>query len=208
MSSLRLNPTIWALTISDIFSWGLYFATTSLVGVYLSRQLGVNALEIIGIGGAFGLIVRALTQIPLGILADKIFGSNDEISMLVLGNILMGVPFLVYPDLQSAFPYYLLQIVFGLGAACNLVNWRKLFAKALNKDGEGSAYAMYDCVLSLCTALYTAAAGILANNGPEVHALVIRITGVIILGSIIGPLLIFWQRKNHRFTVENRHYVD
>ena len=82
------------------------------------------------IGTAIYFLTRAITQLPIGYITDKIKKDKDEIIILIAGIILMGFPYILYPLISTPMHYYILQFVFGLGVSLNIVNWRKLFAAA------------------------------------------------------------------------------
>jgi MFS family permease len=149
-----INRVIWLLTCSDIFSWGLYMSLSAIVAIYLSEKLGKNVVEIIGIGTAVYYFSKGIFQIPIGIITDKIKKDRDDILFLLAGNLFMGAPFIFYPLITNAYIFYILQFFIGLGAAMNLVNWRKLFAKNLDEGEEGLEYGVYDTVFSLCVYIW------------------------------------------------------
>jgi len=187
----KLNKVIWLLTFSDIFSWGLFLSITSLVGIYLSNKLGYDALEVVGIGVGLSYLIRGVSQIPIGLVTDNIKKDRDDLLILITGSILMGLPFLFYPVIQSALAFYFLHAIFGFGAAMNLVTWRKLFAKNLDKGKEGFTYAVYDTIMSAAIALFSFVGGILASNSPAIFDLVLMGIGVAIMASSTLPALIF-----------------
>lgn len=187
----KLNRVIWLLTCSDIFSWGIYSSISALTGIYLSTRLGTGVVEIVGVGMGIFYLSRSIFQIPIGLVTDKIKKDRDDIIFLVIGNLMIGFPLLFYPVIQAPIFYFLLQVIFGIGAAMNLVTWRKLFARNLETDKEGLSYALYDTVMSGSIALFSIIAGVVANMGQEEFDLVIMIIGFIIMMSSILPALIF-----------------
>lgn len=187
----KLNNVIWYLTASDVFSWGLYIPLNALIGIYLSQIFEVGTVEIIGIGVAIYYVTRSLTQIPIGIMIDKIKRDRDDIAVLVLGSFLLGIPFLFYPLIQNQFAFYLLQMVAGLGASMNLVAWRKLFAKNLDVNKEGTSYAVYDTVLSLSIATFSFIMGLIANVSKAYFDFVVITVGLLIISSVIWPIMIY-----------------
>lgn len=185
-----LNRVIALLTFSDIFSWGIYFILSTIAGIYLAGKLGANVLEIVGLGNAIYLLTRATVQIPIGAFTDRLKNDHDEIALLGLGNVFMGLPFILYPLIED-FPIYLgLQFIFGLGAALNLVTWRKLFAKNLDLNQEGKQYATYDFINSIAGAIFSVIAGVVANLSAAYFDLVIFGFGLVMIASSIFPLLI------------------
>jgi MFS family permease len=136
---------------------------------------------------------------PIGMLTDKINNDKDEIILLTIGIILMGLPFLFYPIITEAYQYYILQFIFGFGVSLNLPNWRKLFALNLESGKEGFLYGFYETMVSFSTAIFSVIIGYIANLGDVYFDWAMR--GVSILMMLAGGwiLLIFTVkgRKSH-----------
>lgn len=200
ITKYSINRVIWYLTLSDIFTWGLYFMINSIVGIYLENKFGGHALEYIGIGAAIYYLAKGGLQIPIGLITDRIKKDKDDIVFLLLGNILMGLPFFFYPVMQSALPFFILQFILGLGSAMNLVNWRKLFAENLDKGREGYNYAVYDTIMSIAGAIFSLAAGYIASISQVYFDLVIVGIGALMLSSGIWVILIYFvnNRKSNK----------
>jgi len=195
----KLNRVVIYLTISDVFTWGTFMILSALTGLYLAQKLGQNAIQFVGIGTAIYFLTRAIFQIPLGRITDKYKNDKDEILILFVGILLMGVPFIFYPYISLPIHFYLLQFVFGIGVAFNVTNWRKLFA--LNVDGgrEGRQYALYETIVSACTAVLSIVGGIIANLGTIYFDMVISFAGIVImLGSIWVVLIYRYEERKSR----------
>ncbi len=192
------NKVVTLLTLSDIFSWGPLIIISSLSGIYLADKLGGNIAEIVGIGTAIYYITRALFQIPVGAITYNIKKDRDEVLILAMGAILMGLPFVFYPFLTSPVQYYFLQFVFGVGVSLNVVNWRKLFALNISSGMEGKQYATYDTALSICTAILSIIIGFVANISDIYFNIVMVGSGItIMLASVwISLILTVKSRKS------------
>lgn len=118
---------------------------------------------------------------PIGHLTDKFKKDKDEIFLLALGIVLMGIPFLFYQKITVFYHYFLLQAIFGLGAALNVTNWRKLFALNIDGGREGRQYATYETIMSLCTGVLSVVGGVIANMGEKYFDMVISFSGLFIL---------------------------
>jgi MFS family permease len=192
----KLNKVILYLTFSDVFTWGPYMIITTLSGIYLANKLGENVIEFIGLGVSIYFITRAILQLPIGILTDRIKRDRDEIILLMLGTFLMGLPFIFYPMIKTPAEFFILQFIFGIGTALNLVNWRKLFAKNLDHNREGFEYAMYEMIMSFATAGLTALAGAVANIGDAYFDFVMIASGVLMmLASFWGIAIYFTKHR-------------
>lgn len=197
---MKINKVIMLLTASDVFTWGLIFVVNAIAGLYLAIKLGENAVAFVGVGTGIFYIVKGLLQVPIGIYADKVKGDKDDILFLFFGNLLMGLPFMFYPTIQSEYTYYFLQMIGGVGAAMNLVNWRKLFASNLDKGKEGLEYGLYDAVISISIAIFGVVSGIVASLGENYFDFVMLAIGILMISSGIWALLIFAvKNRNSRW---------
>lgn len=195
----KINKVLIFLTFSDVFSWGSFTVISALTGLYLANKLGQNTVEYVGIGTAIYFFVRGLAQMPIGHLTDKFKKDKDEIFLLALGIVLMGIPFLFYQKITVFYHYFLLQAIFGLGAALNVTNWRKLFALNIDGGREGRQYATYETIMSLCTGVLSVVGGVIANMGEKYFDMVISFSGLFILIASIWVLFIylFDKRKSN-----------
>ena len=192
----KINRIIALLTLSDIFTWGIFMVLNAIVGIYLSQKLGANSVQIVGIGAAVMTTARGVFQLPIGELLDRIKHDVDEILVLTLGNIMMGITYVFYPGISTAMFYYVLQFVFGLGAALNLIAWRKLFAQNLDRHDEGLEYGAYGLVMGITSGMFGILAGTVANLSQQYFDKVIVTIGFIMIASSVFALLIF--RVKHR----------
>ncbi len=194
------GKVVWILTFVDIFTWGLYVIVTSLSGLYLANKLDSDIVRVVGIGTSIHFVVRAFFQIPIGLILDKIKKDIDEIIILTVSVVIMGVSVILYPYIKTASFYYLLQFLFGIGASMNLVSWRKLFAKNLDENREGMQYAVYGAIMSLAIAIFGVVAGIFANKGQYYFDTVMTLMGsIIIVGSLLSlSILKVSKRKSFK----------
>lgn len=195
----KINRVLIYLTFSDVFSWGTFSIISALTGLYLARKLGQNTVEYVGIGTAIYFFVRGITQIPIGHITDKFKKDKDEIFLLALGIVLMGIPFLFYPQITQPYHYYILQAIFGLGVALNLTSWRILFALNTDSGREGRQYATYETIMSAFTGILSIIGGVIANMGDKYFDMVISSAGLFIILASLWILLIYLyeERKSN-----------
>ncbi|HOR06103.1 MAG TPA: MFS transporter, partial [Candidatus Dojkabacteria bacterium] len=185
------NKVVLFLTMADVFAWGPFFIISALSGIYLSNKLGTGSIEFVGIGTAIYFLTRAITQLPIGYITDKIKKDKDEIIILIAGIILMGFPYILYPLISTPMHYYILQFVFGLGVSLNIANWRKLFAMNIDSGREGRQYSFYETIVSLSTVILSVAVGLIANMGDMYFDLVMIASGILMMAGSIWVVLIF-----------------
>ncbi len=195
----KKNNTVILLTIADMFTWGPFLIISALSGIYLSHKLGVDAIKFVGIGTSVYFFTRALFQIPMGYITDRIKGDKDEILLLATGIILMGLPFTLFPHITIPSHYYTLQFIFGIGASLNVTNWRKLFATNIDSGIEGTQYAFYETVISISTAMTSLLVGSIANLGESYFDAVMVVSGLLMMLGSVWVLLIHSvkQRKTN-----------
>ena len=197
----KTNKVVILLTLSDMLSWGPFLIISALSGIYLSEKLGLDAIKFVGIGTSIYFFTRAILQIPMGYLTDKIESDRDEILLLAVGTILMGLPYTFYPHITEAWNYYVLQFVFGFGVALSVTNWRKLFAMNVDSGIEGLQYGFYETIISLFTGALSILIGSLANLNKTYFDFVIVSAGIVMMLGSIAVLMIFTinKRKTNKF---------
>jgi MFS family permease len=191
----NINKVILYLTLSDTFVWGPFIIIANLSSLYLSTKFGADTVSFVGIGTGIYFITRAIFQMPIGMLTDKIENDRDEVIILFLGIVLMGLPFFFYPMITKPFQYYVLQFIFGIGVSFNLPNWRKLFALNLDQGKEGFQYGFYETIISISTAIFSALIGFIANLGDIYFDWAMRGVGGLMLLAGIWALMILRVKK-------------
>ncbi len=194
------NRVVLFLTMADVFVWGPFFIISALSGIYLSEKLGTGTIEFVGVGTAIYFLTRAITQLPIGYITDKIKKDKDEILLLIVGIILMGLPYIFYPQISQPIHYFILQAVFGLGVSLNLANWRKLFAMNIDSGREGRQYSFYETIVSLSTVILSTAVGLIANLGDIYFDLAMIGSGILMMAGSIWVVLLFKlpkRKTNH-----------
>lgn len=191
----KANKVIMLLTISDIISWGPFLIISALSGIYLSEKLGLDTIKFVGIGTSIYYFTRSILQIPMGHLTDNIEGDRDEILLLALGSILMGLPYTFYPHITESWHYYILQFIFGLGVALSVTNWRKLFAMNVDSGIEGLQYGFYEAIMSFSTAILSILIGSLASMSHTSFDYVIVGAGILMM---LGSMIVLSIFKIHK----------
>ncbi len=161
----KINKVILYLTMSDVFAWGTYTVINAFTGLYLSQKLNRSVVQFVAIGTSIYFFTRVIFQIPIGKITDKLKGDKDDLLLLIIGILLMGIPFLFYSRISSSIHYFLLQFIFGLGASLNITTWRKIFALNIDEGKEGQQYAIYDTIMSAVSGTLVIIVGIIASLG-------------------------------------------
>lgn len=166
-------------------------AINGFAGLYLATKLEVDIVQIVGIGTGIYSLASSVVQIPVGTFIDNFKQDKDDIIILFLGSVLMGLPFIFYPFIHNEYFYYILQFITGLGSGMNLVSWRKLFAKNLDADKEGLAYGTYETIMGFSIAIFSLIAGFVANIGEEYFDAVMVVIGFVIMSGGLWTIKLY-----------------
>ena len=193
-----INKVIVFLTVSDIFVWGTIAMVTPLVGIFLSEKFGTKTILYVGIATAIYFLARAIFQIPIGIISDRVKHDTDEIIILVIGCFMMGLMYILIPFINEPWEYFLIMGIEGLGASMNLNSWRKLFARNLDKNHEGVGYGFYETIMSTATAIISIVGGYFSSLSNTIFAIVLVVIGSAIIsgGILCGFIITFKNRKS------------
>ena len=183
---------------SDIFTWGTIAMASPLIGIYLSNKFGDQTIWYVGVATACYFITRAIFQIPIGLISDKIHHDNDEIIILFLGCFTMGIGYILIPFITLPWQYFLLMSFIGLGSSMNLNSWRKLFASNLDKRHEGVGYGFYETIMSVSTAIISLIGGYFSSLSNSAFEIVLVTIGIAIIfgGLLSGSILLIKDRKS------------
>jgi MFS family permease len=190
------NRTIGILTLSDVFVWGIYMVAYPLQGIYMTYKYGYDSIQYLAVGLSIYYFMRAILQVPIGILLDRVKSDNDEIWSLGIGSLFIGLNFVLFPFTQNPIQYYLVMGLAGIGASFNLLGWRKLFAKNLDKNKEGQSYAAYEAVMSFCTGIFSLVSGKLSSINYQIFTDFFIVVGVItIVGGLTVVMFLFKTKR-------------
>jgi MFS family permease len=197
----KINKVIVLLTLSDVLVWGTYLIAYPLQGIYMTYKYGDKSIEYISIGLFIYYLIRAVIPTPVGYYVDKTKKDVDEIMSLGLGSTLIGLSFIIFPFTNSPLEYFVLMGMAGVGAALNLIGWRKLFAKNLDKNKEGRDYAVYETVMSLSTALFSLIGGQFSSINHELFRMFFLLIGIITTFGGMGVALVL-LRTNRKSAIQ------
>jgi MFS family permease len=191
----KINRVVVLLTLSDVLVWGTYLIAYPLQGIYMTYRYGDKSIEYISVGLFIYYILRAIIPTPVGYYVDKSKKDIDEIISLGVGSGMIGLSFIIFPFTTSPYEYFILMGLAGVGAALNLIGWRKLFAKNLDKNREGREYAAYETIMSLSTAIFSLVGGQFSSINHELFRLFFLITGLLTTFGGIGVAIMLLRIK-------------
>ncbi|MDD5043208.1 MAG: MFS transporter [Patescibacteria group bacterium] len=160
----KINKIIKILIFSDVLILGSFGFLNPIFAIFINDNIIGGSLEVAGIAAAIYLLVKASLQIPIGRYVDKDRKDKNDFWFLVVGSLLIAIVPILYSF--STFPWhiYLLQVVYGIGAAMSFTTWFALFTRHIDKFHEAYEWAVYDTATGITAGICAAIGGLLAER--------------------------------------------
>jgi MFS family permease len=181
-----MNKTLKLLIFSDIFILSGYGLVAPILAIFIKDNLIGGSILTAGIASTIYLLAHSVLQI---FFAYK-FNPKDRIWMLLLGTGLIVFVPIGYILITQIYQLYIIQLVYGIGAAFAYPSWSSLFTSNLEKGKRGFQWSVYSSSVGIGTAITAAAGAWLAEKiGFQT---VFLLTG---LCSLVGLLILFGLEK-------------
>ncbi len=187
IAQYKVNIIIKILIISDF----LVFSASQLLGpifaIFIEDFIIGASIKTVGIAAALFLITKSITEIPVGLLIDKIKGEKDDLYFALTGTLLTGLIFILFIYIDKIWQLYALQILLGIGSAISYPGWYTIFTKHVDKGKEGFEWSLYDVLVGVGMSATAALGGFIA----EAYGFQSVFITVAIITFIAGLLLFF-----------------
>ncbi len=181
------------MILSDFFIWSGFGFLGPVFAIFITDQIKGGSLEVVGFASAIYLIFKSLLPIPIARFLDLTRGERDDFAVLIFGSLVMSVIPFFYLLISQPWELYIIEAMYGVGAAFAYTSWEAIFTRHVDKDDVALEWSMYNTVTDLGGA---ATAGI---GGAVAQALGFRflfvLTGAIML---FGTLLLFTIARKFR----------
>lgn len=197
---LKINKIIKILIASDVLILGAFGFLNPIFAVFVNDNLIGGSIEVAGFAAAIYLLVKASLQIPIGRYVDKDRKDKNDFWFLVIGSLLIAIVPVLYSFSIYPWHVYILQVVYGAGAAMAFTTWSALFTRHIDKFHEGYEWALYDTTTGIAAGVAAAVGGVLAErlgfNFIFYLTSIITIVGTFLLLTIYNRLLYLDNHKN------------
>jgi DHA1 family quinolone resistance protein-like MFS transporter len=177
-----MNKTLKLLIISDIFVLSGFGLIGPILAIYINDNLVGGSIFSAGLASAIFLITHAALQL----LFSYKFNPKDRLWMLKLGTAIIALVPIGYIFSTSIYHIYIVEFMYGVGAAFSYPTWSSLFTAHLEKGKRGFQYSVYSSGVGIGTALTASAGAWLAEYVD--FRLVFILTGIM---SLIGLFILF-----------------
>ncbi len=161
---MKINHVIRIMVVSDFFVNAGFSVFGPVFAVFITKQVSGGSLEVIGFAAAIFQIFKSGLQIPIARFLDKDHGEYDDFYSLIFGTCLIAtVPFL-YLFASTANHIYIIQAIYGIGAAFAIPPWYAIFSRHIDKMRENVEWSMDSIAIGVGAAAFAAVGGILAQQ--------------------------------------------
>lgn len=185
-----MHPVIRFLILSDVVWQGAYGLLGPIFALFIVDFIqGGNEL-VAGTAAAIFLITKSIMQIPAASLIDRICGETDDFWILFIGSLVGATLPLAYLVVNAPAELYLVQFIYGAIIAFTYPSYMAIFTRHIDKQREGTDWAIYFTLNDLSMAVTATIGGILALTiGYE------NLILLVVALSIPGVLLLYPLRK-------------
>lgn len=161
---MRINKMIRTLVTSDFLLISGFAVFGPVLAIFITQKIEGGSLAIIGFTAAIFQIVKSSIQIPIANYLDKNHGEKDDFYSLIIGSFLIAlVPFL-YLLARKPIHLYIINAVYGLGAAFAIPPWNAIFTRHIDKMHESTDWAVESVSIGIGAASAAALGGIIAEK--------------------------------------------
>jgi MFS family permease len=147
IKKLKINPIVKALIASDFLVWSGVNLISPIIAIFIIERVAGGTIGIIGLATTIYFISRAIFEVPVGILIDKKKGENDDLFVAVLGMIIFGTVYLLFPSITEVWQLLVAQAILGMSCAISFPGWYSLFTRHIDKEKEAFEWSLHDVLL-------------------------------------------------------------
>src|SRR3989338_9246732 len=161
---MKINHVIRTMVLSDFFVNAGFSVFAPVFAVFVTGQIQGGSLQVVGFAAAIFQIFKSGLQIPIARILDKDHGELDDYYSLIFGTTLIAtIPFL-YIFASTPWHLYLIQAMYGMGAAFAIPPWYAIFSRHIDKLQENVEWSLDSVSIGIGGASAAAGGGILAER--------------------------------------------
>ncbi len=161
---MKINRVIRILVTSDFLLISGFAVFGPVFAVFITQNIEGGTLAIIGFTAAIFQIFKSSFQIPIANYLDKNHGEKDDFYSLMIGSFLIVVVPFLYIFAQKPMHLYIINAIYGLGAAFAIPPWNAIFTRHIDKMHESTDWAVESVSIGIGAASAAALGGILAEK--------------------------------------------
>jgi MFS family permease len=151
-----MNPIVLALIATDFFVFTGLGLTAPIFAIFIERDIAGGSIAAAGIAQTIYMVVKATLQIPVGRYNDRDRMYLREFWTSLLGYAIIALTPFLYIVVNTMTQLYLVQALFGIGAALAYPGFMTIFTKFADPHREGMEWSTYSTVVFLGMAVSAA----------------------------------------------------
>lgn len=149
----RIPGGVKFLILSHSVFWLASNLLTPFLSVFYVNELHGVTLTEVGISALIYFITFGLFEPIAGLIADKIPGLEDELTLVFLGFLARGVLFILLSFAINAWDLYMIQFGFGFFRALSGPSDKKLYVRFLEHKQSGVLWGLDESLINLSAAI-------------------------------------------------------
>ena len=190
---MRINRVVKTLVMSDFFINAGFSIFAPVFAVFVTKQITDGSLEVIGFAAAIFQVFKVLFQIPVARILDKNRGEKDDYYSLIFGSAIIALVPFMYLLASQAYHIYIIQAIYGIGAAFSIPPWYAIFSRHMDKMKENVEWSLDSIAIGVSGAFAAALGGFLAQRFS--FAMVFVIGGIFAITGASQQIRIFRDLK-------------
>ena len=185
---MKVNHVIRTLVVSDFFINSGFSIFAPVFAIFVTNQIQ-GSLEVICFAAAIFQVFKVGFQIPVSRILDRNHGERDDFYSMIFGSAIVGIIPFLYLFAKTPIHIYIIQALYGIGAAFSIPPWYAIFSRHLDKLKENVEWSMDSVAIGISGAIAAALGGFLAQKFG--FQAVFIIGGIIALFGAVQQIRIF-----------------
>ena len=161
---MKISHVVRTLVISDFFINAGFSVFGPVFAIFITKQISGGSLEVLGFAAAIFQICKSGLQIPIARYLDRNHGEYDDFYSMIFGTFLIAMVPFAYIFASTVNHVYIIQAVYGIGAAFTIPPWYAIFSRHLDKRQENVEWSLDSIAIGIGAAGAAAVGGILAQK--------------------------------------------
>ena len=149
MKILSVNKIVRGLIGIDLIFMSAFGLIAPVFAIFITEQIKGGDIKVVGFATGIYWLLRAILQVPIGKLLDKLKGEKDDFYALVLGYIIVTIVPFGYILSSLSWHIYFLQIIYSIGMAMAYPAWCGIFTRHVDKGKEAFEWGSYGTIVDL-----------------------------------------------------------
>lgn len=161
--TLFRNKVISSIVVIEFFATAAYGVVGPIFAIFVADDIAGGSAQVAGFAVAIYWGAKALVQLPVARLLDRIKGERDDFWAYIGSHLAFAAGMFAYVWVSTPAQIYILQAFLGVAYAFYMASMYGLFSRHLDKNLESTEWSLYSVFsYSIATGIATAIGGTIA----------------------------------------------